>query len=179
MKSSAAECTQTRQGLWELADRRMSHGAVAVDLEADSMHHFEEKVCLIQLGTDRACHIVDPLAVGDLSDLKPLFADPNVVKILHGADYDVRSLYRDFSIIVENLFDTELAARFLGYEATSLEAVLARHFGVALDKKFQKKDWSVRPLPDEMITYAADDVRYLVMLYEELKTALEKKGRMK
>ncbi|MCF8095601.1 MAG: HRDC domain-containing protein, partial [Desulfobacteraceae bacterium] len=162
-----------------LAEKLRCEPAVAVDLEADSMHHFEEKVCLLQLGTQKTCHIVDPLALGDIYALRPLFEDPGTVKILHGADYDVRCLYRDFHITVENLFDTELAARFLGYGATSLEAVLARHFNVTLDKKFQKKDWSVRPLPEEMIAYAADDVRHLVKLYEEIKAALKEKGRIK
>jgi len=152
--------------------------AVAVDLEADSMFHFEEKVCLLQLATDEICYIVDPLSVSDLSVLRPMFADPAIVKIFHGADYDVRSLYRDFQIQVENLFDTELASRFLGYAQTSLEAVLKRHFDVQLDKKFQKKDWSRRPLPDEMIAYAAADVRYLVDLYHQLKSELAEKHRL-
>ncbi len=179
MEAMPGQYISTRGQLGELAESLIHEPAVAVDLEADSMHHFEEKVCLLQLGTRRKCHIVDPLAIGDLSLLQPLFANPDIVKILHGADYDVRCLYRDFDLTIENLFDTELAARFLGYTSTSLEALLARHFNVALDKKFQKKDWSVRPLPEEMIAYAADDVRYLVMLYEEIRAALEKKGRIR
>lgn len=178
MQSSQTEYIETGTELAGLAQKLQQEPAVAVDLEADSMHHFEEKVCLLQLGTADCCHIVDPLAVRDFSPLAPLFANPRIVKIFHGADYDVRCLYRDFDITVENLFDTELAARFLGYAATSLESVLARHFGIALDKKFQKKDWSIRPLPGEMIAYAADDVRYLVMLYKEMKAALEEKQRM-
>lgn len=177
MEPLAIEYIQTRAGLEDLAGRLARHSAVAADLEADSMHHFEEKVCLLQLGTTEGCYVVDPLAVADLSALAPVFADPGIVKIFHGADYDMRCLYRDFGINVENLFDTELAARFLGYCATSLEAVIARHFDIPLDKKFQKKDWSMRPLPEEMISYAADDVRYLVPLYREMKAILEKKGR--
>ncbi|MGM0787770.1 MAG: ribonuclease D [Thermodesulfobacteriota bacterium] len=172
------EYINTAKQLKDLAGRLAREPAVAVDLEADSMHHFAEKVCLVQLGTRQSCHIADPLAIADFSALAPLFAQPGIVKIFHGADYDVRCLYRDFNITVENLFDTELAARFLGYPSTSLEAVLARHFNVALDKKFQKKDWSVRPLPEEMLAYAADDVRYLVRLYEEMRSELEKKSRL-
>lgn len=178
MQSQSAQYIEKEAELERLAEKLRQEPAVAVDLEADSMHHFEEKVCLLQLGTENNCYIADPLAVDDLSALAPLFADPDIVKIFHGADYDIRCLYRDFNITVENLFDTELAARFLGYPATSLEAVLGRHFNISLDKKFQKKDWSVRPLPEEMISYAADDVRYLVMLYKEMKAALEQKGRM-
>ncbi|MFP3999491.1 MAG: ribonuclease D [Desulfobacterales bacterium] len=177
-ESTPAEYIDTKEQLDVLAKNLMCEPAVAVDLEADSMHHFEEKVCLVQLGTRKSCHIADPLAIRDLSALQALFAEPDIVKIFHGADYDVRCLYRDFGITVENLFDTELAARFLGYSVTSLEAVLSKHFNTALDKKFQKRDWSVRPLPEEMIAYAADDVRYLVRLYEEIKAALEEKGRL-
>ncbi|MGM0454150.1 MAG: ribonuclease D [Thermodesulfobacteriota bacterium] len=151
---------------------------IAVDVEADSMFHFTERVCLIQMATETGCYIVDPLAVGDLSPMAPVFADPSIIKVFHGADYDVRSLYRDFYITISNLFDTELASRFLGYTHTSLDAVLHRHFDVALDKKFQKKDWSRRPLNDEMLSYAADDVRYLVALYHELKSALAEKERL-
>ncbi|MFW6334912.1 MAG: ribonuclease D, partial [Desulfosalsimonas sp.] len=177
MKSMPVEYITSEARLKGLAEKLAAEPAVAADLEADSMHHFEEKVCLVQLGTRNTCHIIDPLETGDLSALKPLFENPATVKIFHGADYDVRCLYRDYGITVSNLFDTELAARFLGYESTGLEAVLARHFNVAVDKKFQKRDWSVRPLPDEMISYAADDVRYLVVLYEQLLNALDKKGR--
>jgi len=151
---------------------------VAVDLEADSMYHFTEKVCLIQMATDKSCFIIDPLALPELAGLKSVFADPAIVKIFHGADYDVRSLYRDFGFPIENLFDTELACRFLGYSHSSLEAVLKKHFDVDLDKKYQKKDWSIRPLPEAMIAYAADDVRYLVDLYRELTAALETKARL-
>jgi ribonuclease D len=178
MKSSPVKYITSAHELSETAESLMSEHAVAVDLEADSMHHFEEKVCLIQMATKKSCFIIDPLAIKDMSSLAPLFSRSGIVKVFHGADYDMRCLYRDFHISVANLFDTELAARFLGYDATSLEAVLAKHFNVELDKKFQKKDWSVRPLPDEMIDYAANDVRYLVTLYEEMKNLLEKKGRM-
>ncbi len=151
---------------------------VGVDLEADSMYHFSEKVCLIQMAAGRSCFIIDPLAIADLSVLAPVFSDSAIVKIFHGADYDIRSLYRDFGFSIQNLFDTELACRFLGYSYSSLEAVLKNHFNVTVDKKYQKKDWSIRPLPEEMIAYAADDVRYLADLYHELKDALIAKQRL-
>jgi ribonuclease D len=79
--------------------------AIAFDLEADSMYHFQEKVCLIQIATDTVTLVVDPLKLGDLSPLKPVMANPRIRKVLHGADYDIRSLYRDFNIAVRNLFD--------------------------------------------------------------------------
>jgi len=152
---------------------------IGVDLEADSMYHFKEKVCLIQMATRRINVVIDPLSVEDLSPLRPIFKRRDIRKIFHGADYDVRSLYRDFDIKINNLFDTELASRFLGYSETSLEAVLKNKFDVTLDKKFQRKDWSRRPLPQDMISYAAKDARYLLPLAQKLTGELEKLGRLR
>jgi ribonuclease D len=151
--------------------------AVAVDLEADSMFHHREKVCLIQMAQNDHYWVIDPLTINDLTPLLPLFADESVEKIFHGADYDIRSLYRDFGIEINNLFDTELASRFLGIAQTGLASVLADRFNVHMDKKFQKKDWSRRPLPDEMIDYAMGDVTHLVTLANILKTELKAAGR--
>lgn len=151
---------------------------LAVDLEADSMFHYQEKVCLVQMAGNGENVVIDPLAVEDLSSLAPLFADPRICKVFHGSDYDVRSLYRDFSIEIENLFDTQLASMFLGERETSLGAVVSNRFGIQLDKRYQKKDWSQRPLPDGMIEYAASDVFHLIPLARELMAELEAKGRL-
>jgi len=151
---------------------------IAIDLEADSMFHFKEKVCLIQVASKNRSIVIDPLKIKDLSSLKSLFAGYDIQKIFHGADYDVRSLYRDFNIEINNLFDTELACRFLGIKETGLEAVLKKFFKINLDKKYQKKDWSKRPLPQEMIDYAARDVIGLVPLAEILEKELDNKGRL-
>lgn len=151
---------------------------LAVDVEADSMFHYQEKVCLIQMAANGTTAVVDPLEVRDLSPLAPIFADLRVCKVFHGADYDVRSLYRDFSIEIHNLFDTQLASMFLGEKATSLEAMVSGRFGVQLNKRFQKKDWSQRPLLDEMIDYAASDVVYLAPLARMLMAELEALGRL-
>ena len=152
--------------------------AVGVDLEADSMYHFKEKVCLIQMAATNINVVIDPLVVKDLSPLKPIFKRSDICKIFHGADYDVRSLYRDFRITIHNLFDTELASRFLGVPETGLEAVLKKKFAVTLDKKFQRKDWSRRPLPPDMIAYAAEDARYLLPLAQGLKAELDERNRL-
>jgi ribonuclease D len=150
---------------------------IGVDLEADSMHHYFEKVCLLQIATESACYVVDPLAVRDLSALQPVFSNPRIRKIFHGADYDIRSLYRDFRLEVENLFDTQLACTFLGLRETGLEASLRSRFGVELNKKYQRADWSQRPLSPEMVEYAALDGRYLIPLARLLETELEEKSR--
>jgi len=151
---------------------------IAVDLEADSMYHFREKVCLIQMATSKMTRIIDPLRVQKLSALKPVFANPATKKVFHGADYDVRSLYRDFQIEIRHLFDTQLASMFLGKKETSLAAVLQQRFRIGLNKKYQRKDWSARPLPEPMYHYAAADVRYLIPLSAILETELRKKGRL-
>jgi len=172
------EYIDTREKLDAACGRLSNQSRIAVDLEADSLYHFQEKVCLIQLAANGSNYVVDPLAVSDLSPLAPLFADPDIQKIFHGADYDIRSLYRDFSIEINNLFDTELASRFLGAAGTGLDAVVREHLGIQLDKKYQKKDWSKRPLPQEMIDYAAGDVMYLLPISTNLIGTLEEKKRL-
>ncbi len=151
---------------------------IAFDLEADSMFHFKEKICLIQVATASSSYIIDPLTIPDLSPLSQILSDPDITKIFHGADYDVRSLYRDYQIAIHNLFDTELASRFLGNAETGLNTVLQNRFGITLEKKYQKKDWSQRPLPEPMIAYAAKDAQYLIPLYKIQKKELTEKGRL-
>jgi ribonuclease D len=151
---------------------------IAVDIEGDSMFHFQEKVCLIQMAANGQTAVIDTLAVSDLSGLKPLFASPSICKVIHGADYDVRSLYRDYGIEIQNLFDTQLASMYAGWQETSLEAVVARCFDVELDKRCQKKDWSRRPLPGDMATYAASDVVHLIPLAKALAKELDQCGRL-
>jgi ribonuclease D len=151
---------------------------IGVDLEADSMHHYFEKVCLLQIATDSASYILDPLALRDLSVLHPVFSNSRIRKVFHGADFDVRSLYRDFRLEVENLFDTQLACKFLGFRETGLESLLRNRFHVELNKKFQKADWSQRPLSPEMLEYAAMDGRYLIPLARMLEKELEEKSRL-
>lgn len=151
---------------------------VAVDLEADSMYHFREKICLFQITARRSNVIIDPLKIDDLSPLEPIFLNPDIKKVFHGADYDVRSLHRDFGIKINNLFDTQIACRFLGFQETGLEAVLHREFDISLDKKYQKKDWSRRPLPEDMLEYAARDSIFLIPLARILEKELIEKGRL-
>jgi ribonuclease D len=169
----------TVDALKELARTLQKEKVIGVDLEADSMYHFREKVCLIQMAIPGTNVVIDPLMIEDLSPLKPVFKKRSICKVFHGADYDVRSLYRDFDISINNLFDTELASRFLGYTETSLEAVVKTKFGAALNKKYQRKDWSRRPLPDEMMAYAAGDVKYLLPLARDLMAELDELGRLK
>lgn len=151
---------------------------IGVDIEADSLYHYFEKVCLIQIATESVSYVMDPLALKDLSALHPVFSNPRIRKVFHGADYDIRSLYRDFRLEVENLFDTQLACKFLGLRETGLEALLRSRFQVELNKKYQQADWSQRPLFPKMVEYAAMDVMYLIPLARMLEKELEEKSRL-
>ncbi len=172
------EWIETLSHLEGVARRLGQARIIGVDLEADSMYHYFEKVCLIQIATESASYVLDPLALRDLSALHSAFSNPRIRKVFHGADYDIRSLHRDFRLEVENLFDTQLACRFLGLPATGLEAVLRTRFQVELNKKFQRADWFQRPLSPEMLDYAAMDGRYLIPLARLLEKELEEKGRL-
>lgn len=168
----------SQPGLADAARRLSAHAVVAGDLEADSMFHFNERICLLQLAAGEHIYVIDPLAVSDMSPIGKIMENDAIRKVFHGADYDVRCLFRDYGISISNLFDTEMAGRFLGYAETGLEALIRKQFGICLEKKFQKRDWSQRPLPGEMINYAADDVRYLEALYSLLEKKLEEKNRL-
>jgi ribonuclease D len=163
----------------EAAARVLSQNdIIGVDLEADSMFHYFEKVCLLQLATENTAYVIDPLALKDLSALHPVFSNPQIRKVFHGADYDIRCLHRDFQLEVENLFDTHLASKFLGLRETGLEALLRSRFRVELNKKYQRADWSQRPLSPEMVEYAAMDGMYLIPLARMLAKELEEKRRL-
>jgi ribonuclease D len=177
-RSLRYDVVTTPADLQSLAAALEHETVIGVDLEADSMYHFQEKVCLVQLATPRRNVIVDTIEIRDLTPLKPLFRNPDIRKVFHGADYDVRSLYRDFEVRISGLFDTQLACRFLGFKETGLEAVLKQMFGASVDKRYQRRDWSMRPLPPEMLDYAAGDVRYLSPLAQRLEEELEAKGRL-
>lgn len=151
---------------------------VAMDLEMDSLHHYREKVCLIQISTRTESWLIDPLALGDLSPLAGPLGNSGIMIVMHGADYDIRSLHRDFGIEVSNLFDTMIASRLLGITEFGLAALLKSRFGIDLDKKFQKADWSRRPLSAEMCAYAVADTANLLALYDQLRRELIAKGRL-
>ena len=146
---------------------------IAIDTEADSLHSYFDKVCLIQMSIPGEDFIIDPLAKIDLAKFGELLGDPNIVKVFHGGDYDLRILNRDFGFVVSNLIDTMVSAQLLGYEAFGLAALLDRHFGVKVNKTHQRADWAMRPLTPEMLDYAASDTRYLIELYGKLRVELE------
>ena len=175
---SNLEIVTKSAALSRLSGRISRETLLACDLEADSLHHYQERVCLIQISTQHESALVDPLACSDLSALAPVMADPAIRKIFHGADYDIRSLHRDFGIEVRNLFDTMIACQFLGEREVGLAAVLKKRFGAELDKRYQKADWSKRPLSPGMVEYAVKDTALLIALYGELVAELAAAGRL-
>ena len=121
--------------------------ALSIDTEADGLHHYPVKLCLVQIADDRGDgHLADPLALPTLAPLAPFFADAGVIKILHAADNDLGYLKRLYGFTVENLFDTAIAARFLGVTSLSLDGLLRDFLGVDPGPSRQKDDWSKRPL---------------------------------
>ena len=162
-------------------DRAMQQVAaqpvVAVDTEADSLHSYFDKVCLIQMSIAGEDLVIDPLRKVELKKFGEVLADRGIVKVLHGADYDLRILHRDFGFTISNLVDTMICAQMLGYEAFGLGALLERHFGFKVDKSHQRADWAMRPLPPDMLEYATTDTRHLIELAGKLRAELEALGR--
>lgn len=150
---------------------------LAVDTEAASFHRYLDRIYLIQLSTRSTTAVVDPLAVTSMDALGHLLASPAVEVVFHDADYDLRILSRDYGFHATRLFDTRVAAQLLNEPGIGLAALLAKYVGVTLDKKYQRADWSMRPLLPGMLEYAADDTRYLPRLRDILKEQLQAMGR--
>ena len=149
---------------------------LAVDTESNSLHAYHERVCLIQFSTPGQDYILDPLAFDDLSELAPIFDNPQVQKIFHASEYDIICLSRDYGFTFSNIFDTMQAGRILGRKLAGLDRLLEDKFGIKVNKRFQKADWGVRPLSRELLLYARLDTHYLIPLSDLLKAELEEKG---
>ena len=155
-----------------------SESWLALDCEAAGFHRYSDRLCLLQISTSNANQIVDPLAFDPGDALRGPLEDPGVEVLMHGADYDLRLLDRDLGVGLKGLFDTQVAAALLGESSLGLAALLEQHLGVKLSKKFQRADWARRPLPNDMLEYAASDTIYLRELTDLLRTRLEQAGRL-
>jgi ribonuclease D len=176
-ESRPSRFIDTDQGLAAMLAELAGEPALALDTESNSFHAYFERVCLIQLSTRRADYAIDPLKV-DLKPLGAVFADPSREIVLHAADYDVRSLKRDFAFRFTRLFDTMLAAKVLGRPEVGLAALVRDNFGVKLAKEHQRSDWGRRPLTREQVAYAHMDTRYLLPLRDLLEAELVRTGRL-
>lgn len=150
---------------------------VGIDTEADSLHHYFEKVCLIQLSFSGENYVIDPLAGLSLTEFLEELAGKEM--IFQGADFDLRILKKSFGFRPKApVFDTMLAAQVLGYEKIGLAALVEKFFGVVLSKSSQKADWSRRPLTEKMLSYASDDTRYLEAITDAMTAELQMLNRM-
>jgi len=161
--------------LAELIPQLAPHDRIAIDTEADSLHCYFEKLCLVQLSIPGHDVLIDPLAPFDLKPLASALAGKEIV--LQGADFDLRLLRRSLDFVATRVFDTVIAARLLGVRAFSLQALVERYFGVALTKGSQKANWAQRPLSRQMAEYAMNDTRYLLPLAGKLEAELRERGR--
>jgi ribonuclease D len=152
-------------------------GQLAVDTEAASFHRYSDRVYLLQLSSRERTLVVDPLSVSDFGRFGAVLADPDVEIVFHDADYDLRLLEREFGIRATRLFDTRIAAQLLDEPGIGLAALLEKYQGVTLDKRFQRADWSRRPLSEDMLRYAATDTRHLLALRDLLADKLAIAGR--
>lgn len=160
--------------LSEIADAR----EIAVDTEGASFHRFVDRIYLIQLSTRTTSAIIDPLAVTGLDKLGRLLEDPAVEVVFHDADYDLRLLHQDYGWHPTNIFDTRIASQLIGLKSFGLAALLDQYFGVKLDKQHQRADWSMRPLTEGMLAYAAQDTALLLALKDKLQDELSNLVRL-
>lgn len=176
--SEPVELIETSDALSGLFGDLAAESLLAVDTEAASFHRYRDRVYLLQVSSRRRTAVVDPLAVRDLGALGRLLVDPGVEIVFHDADYDLRLLEQEYGFRATRLFDTRIAAQLLNEPGIGLAALLEKYFGVRLDKRFQRADWSARPLSREMISYAASDTRHLPGLRDIMREQLAARGRL-
>jgi len=157
----------------------MSSSVIALDTESNSFHRYPEQLCLIQAASKQNIYIIDTISLQDLNPLKKTLENNSIKKVLHSADYDIRSLDRHYGIRIRNLYDTSIASRFVGIVQFGLSYIIKDLLGVTIhkSKRLQKADWGQRPLSSEAIEYAANDVRYLFALQKFLDMKLQTLGR--
>jgi len=157
--------------LSELMERLLGEEWIALDTEANGLHAYPGHLCLIQLSGECFQGIVEPLAELNLSPLLELLSNKSLV--LHSCEFDLRMLKTAGDFHPKKIFDTSLAARFLGHKRVGLAALVERYFGVKLPKENQKANWGQRPLSESMLDYARNDVAFLLPLQKELEEALK------
>jgi len=151
---------------------------VSLDTEGDSLHHYPERLALVQLATPDGVWLIDPLALPDLGPLAPVFAGQAPTVVVHAGDNDLAHLKRRYGFAFRSIFDTSIAARFLGGTSLGLDTLLETWLGVTLPPSRQRDDWSVRPLTPAQVDYAAADVRHLFALRQRLTHELRARGRL-
>ncbi len=177
-RSDNVRLIQSQAELEGLFERLRGEPLLAVDTEAASFHRYRDRVYLLQLSSRLETAVVDPLAVTSLAPLGAALADPKIEIVFHDADYDLRLLGQEYGFRGSNLFDTRIAAQLLNEPGVGLAALLEKYLDVRLDKRYQRADWSARPLTSEMLAYAAADTRHLPILRDILRDRLRELGRL-
>ena len=170
------DVVDTLDKLAELLPKLEAADWIAIDTEADSLHAYPEKLCLIQVSFEGADEIIDPLAGVDLAPLWAVLGKHEL--IFHGADYDLRLLRKGYAFVPSAIFDTMIAARLVGAKEFGLSNLVSKYLGITLEKGPQKANWARRPLTERMETYARNDTRYLKPLTDILRQQLVEKGRV-
>lgn len=178
LQADQVRLIQSQPELEGLVQRLRREPILAVDTEAASFHRFQDRVYLLQLSSRQETAVVDPLAVANFASLGEILADPAVEIVFHDADYDLRLLNQEYGLRATSLFDTRIAAQLLNEPGVGLAALLEKYLGVRLDKRYQRADWSARPLSREMLEYAAADTLHLLALRDILQSQLRERARL-
>ncbi len=170
--------TTTRE-LEEVLSHIAAGQTVAIDTEANGLHGYPDKICLIQLATTSEVYLIDPIAVKDMTPLGRLLSDSSIEKVIHAADNEVRWFHRDWGLLTRNVYDTTVAARFVGLTHIGLGSLLEEVLGLRIEKSasIQKSDWARRPLNKQALEYAAGDVQHLLALRDAFDRQLATLGR--
>lgn len=171
MNRNTPDILSTPSDIAELAKALSNSPFIGIDTEMDSFFCYHEKVCLLQISNEDTDYLVDPLAA-DLSPLIPIFADDKHTAIFHAGENDIPHLRKEHGLVFARVFDTYIAAGFLQYATRSLAGLLQMHFDVVQDKRYQKANWNIRPIPDDMAQYALYDTRFFIPLREILYNQL-------
>jgi ribonuclease D len=167
------------ESLAQAIDIWTAAGIIGVDTEANSFFAYHERLCLMQVSTDRQDWIIDPFALGDdMQMMSPLLANPDIIKIFHAAEFDLMIIKKDMGVEVKGIFDTQVAMTFLRHQKTGLAALIESYYGIKLSKDEQRSNWGERPLSDKQIAYARIDTHFLVDVYGKLIPELEEKNMM-
>ena len=161
---------------WRKRAAAQPAGRVVLDLEADSLHRYQEKICLIQYADETGSCLIDPLSIEDMGPFYNWLKETEVW--MHGADYDMSLFQNAWETLPAMIWDTQAAARLLGFRQFGLAALVEHFHGITLSKSSQKADWARRPLSPTMVTYALNDVNYMLDMADKLTAALREKGRM-
>lgn len=175
MKLNSAALIENQHDFLKLIGNLEKSAHIAIDTESNSFYAYFNRICLIQISTEQEDYIIDPFLVGDIKGFGKILSSPDIEKIFHAAANDIAGLKRDFKFTVNNIFDTSVAAKILGYRQLGLAPILLEHFGISLNKKWQRYDWGRRPLRNEQIEYARFDTHFLIPLRHKLVAELKGK----